>query len=302
VPIGKVVYTQFLRGRGGIEADLSVTRLAIDRYLIVTAAFTATHVTAWLREHIESQAHCMVTDVSDGWCMLNVQGPRSRELLSAIASGEWSNEGFPFATGREVQIGYQSALAVRLSYVGELGWELYVPVPFACAVYDAVVEAGRPLGLRHCGYHALNSLRIEKAYRDWSHDIGPDDTPLDAGLEFTCAWSKPGGFIGREALLEARAKPRRRRLLQFLLEDPEPMLYHNEPILLDGERVGLITSGMFAHTLGAAAGLGYVSDERGVSDDRVATGRFEILIGDRSVPARASLRPLYDPRGARPRS
>jgi len=302
VPVGKVVYTQFLNERGGIEADVSVTRLATDRFLIVTAAFTATHVIAWLREHIDAQLRCVVTDVSDAWCMLNVQGPRSRELLTAIAGGDWSNAAFPFGSAREVQIGYGQALAVRITYVGELGWELYVPVPFATGVYAAVIEAGAPLGLRHCGYHALNSLRIEKAYRDWSHDIGPDDTPLDAGLAFTCAWEKPGGFIGREALAAQRTQPRRRRLLQFLLADPEPLLYHNEPILLDGARVGLITSGMFAHTLGAAAGLGYVSDERGVTDERIACGRFEILIGNRAVPARASLKPLYDPRGERPRS
>jgi len=302
VPVGKVVYTQFLNERGGIEADLSVTRLAADRFLVVTAAFTATHVIAWLREHIEAERHCIVTDVSDGWCMLNIQGPRSRELLSALASGDWSNAGFPFGTAREVQIGYGQALALRITYVGELGWELYVPVPFAIGVYDAVVEAGASFGLRHCGYHTLNSLRIEKAYRDWSHDIGPDDTPLDAGLSFTCAWEKPGGFIGREALLALRSQPRRRRLVQFLLRDPDAMLYHNEPILLNGARVGMITSGMFAHTLGGAAGLGYVSDERGVSDELIASGRFEILIGDRTVPARVTLKPFYDPTAARPRS
>jgi 4-methylaminobutanoate oxidase (formaldehyde-forming) len=270
--------------------------------MVVTAAFTATHVIAWLREHIAADFHCVVTEVSDAWCMLNVQGPRSRELLAGIASGDWSNEAFPFGTAREVQIGYSQALALRITYVGELGWELYVPVPFAIGVYDAIVAAGEPLGLRHCGYHALNSLRIEKAYREWSHDIGPDDTPLDAGLAFTCAWSKPEGFIGRDALLAARSPPRRRRLVQFLLSDPDEMLYHNEPILLEGSRVGLITSGMFAHTLGAAAGLGYVADERGVTDELIAMGRFEILIGNRTVPARASLRPLYDPAGARPRS
>ena len=302
VPTGRVLYAQFLNERGGIEADVTITRLASDRFMVVTAAFTSTHVIAWLRDHIAADCHCVVTEVSDAWCVLNVQGPRSRELLSGIAGGDWSNEAFPFATAREVQIGYQQALAVRITYVGELGWELYVPVPFAIAIYDAIVEAGKPLGLRHCGYHALNSLRIEKAYRDWPHDIGPDDTPLDAGLAFTCAWSKPEGFIGREALLAARLQPRRRRLVQFLLSDPEPMLYHNEPILLDGKRVGLVTSAMFAHTLGAAAGLGYVSDERGVSEELVASGDFEILIGNRSVPARASLRPLYDPSGARPRS
>ncbi len=302
VPAGKVLYTQFLNARGGIEADVTLTRLAPDRFMIVTAAFTATHVLAWLREHIPTDWHCVVTDISDAWCMLNVQGPQSRALLAAVAVGDWSNAGFPFGTAREVQIGYQQALALRMTYVGELGWELYIPVPFATAVYEALVQAGTPLGLRHCGYHALNSLRIEKAYRDWSHDIGPDDTPLDAGLAFTCAWNKPEGFIGREALLAARSRPRRRRLVQFLLSDPAAMLYHNEPILLDGKRVGLITSGMFAHTLGAAAGLGYVSDEQGVSDELIASGRFEILIADRQVPARASLRPLYDPSGARPRS
>jgi len=296
------LYAQFLNDRGGIEADVTITRLAIDRFMVITAAFTATHVLAWLREHIADNDRCVVTEVSDAWCMLNLQGPRSRELLSGIASGDWSNEGFPFGTAREVQIGYSQALALRLSYVGELGWELYVPVPFAIAVYDAIVAAGEPLGLRHCGYHALNSLRIEKAYRDWSHDIGPDDTPLDAGLAFTCAWTKPGGFIGRDALLAARSQPRRRRLVQFLLCDAEPMLYHNEPILLQGRRVGLITSGMYAHTLGAAAGLGYVSDEREVTEERVTSGHFEILLGNRTVPARASLSPLYDPRGMRPRS
>ena len=302
VPAGRVRYAQFLNERGGIEADVSITCLAADRFMVVTAAFTATHVTAWLRGHIAADCHCVVTEVSDGWCMLNVQGPQARALLAGIASGDWSNEAFPFGSTREVQIGYSQALAVRISYVGELGWELYVPVPFAGGVYDAILEAGKPLGLRHCGYHALNSLRIEKAYRDWSHDIGPDDTPLDAGLDFTCAWSKPEGFIGRDALLAARSQPRRRRLVQFQLSDPGEMLYHNEPILLEGKRVGLITSGMFAHTLGAAAGLGYVSDERGVTDELVGSGRFEILIGNRTVPARASLRPLYDPSGVRPRS
>jgi heterotetrameric sarcosine oxidase gamma subunit len=299
---GRVLYTQFLNERGGIEADVSVTRLAAERFLVVTPAFTATHVAAWLSEHIEREWRCVVTEVSDGWCMLNVQGPRSRELLAGIADGDWSREGFPFGSAREVRIGYGTALAVRLSYTGELGWELYVPVPFAVQVYEALLEAGQPLGLRHCGYHALNTLRIEKAYRDWAHDIGPDDTPLDAGLEFTCAWEKPGGFIGREALLAVRSQPRRRRLVQFLLEDPEPLLYHDEPILLNGERVGLVTSAAYAHTLGAAAGLGYVGVADGVSAQTIASGGFQILIGNRPVPARASLRPLYDPSGARARS
>ena len=302
VPVGRVLYTQFLNARGGIEADLSVTRLAPDRFLVVTAAFTATHVQAWLSDHIDPQLHCFVTDVSDAWSMLNVQGPRSRELLAGIASGDWSSAAFPFGTAREVTIGYQRALALRLSFTGELGWELYVPTPFTPGVYDALVEAGARVGLAHCGYHALNSLRIEKAYRDWAHDIGPDDNPLDAGLAFTCAWDKPGGFIGREALVVARRQPRARRLVQFLLEDPEPLLYHNEPILKDGRRVGFVTSAMYGHTLGGAVGLGYVADDAGVGEARIASGGFEILIGDERVPARASLRPLYDPSGVRSRA
>jgi heterotetrameric sarcosine oxidase gamma subunit len=301
VTVGKVVYTQFLNARGGIEADVSVSRLALERYLIVTAAFTATHVLAWLTEHIDPQLHCVVTDVSDAWSMLNIQGPRSRQLLSQVSTADWSNQSFPFASLKQVQIGYQSALALRLSYVGELGWEIYIPTPFTAGIYDALIEAGAQFGLRHCGYHTLNSLRIEKAYREWGHDIGPDDTPLDAGLAFTCAWDKPGGFIGRDALDSARSAPRKRRLVQFLLEDPEPMLYHDEPILLRGKRVGLISSGMYGHTLGGAVGLGYVADPDGVADELIGGGGFEVLIGDRPVPARASSRPLYDPGGARTR-
>jgi heterotetrameric sarcosine oxidase gamma subunit len=301
VPVGKVVYTQFLNERGGIEADVSVSRLAPERYLIVTAAFTATHVLAWLTEHIDPQLHCVVTDVSDAWSMLNIQGPRSRQLLSQVSTADWSNASFPFASLKQVQIGYQSALALRLSYVGELGWEIYIPAPFTAGIYDALIEAGAQFGLRHCGYHTLNSLRIEKAYREWGHDIGPDDTPLDAGLAFTCAWDKPGGFIGRDALAGARSAPRKRRLVQFLLEDPEPMLYHDEPILLRGKRVGLISSGMYGHTLGGAVGLGYVAGPDGVADELIGGGGFELLIGDRPVPARASLRPLYDPGGTRAR-
>jgi len=302
VPVGRAVYTHFLNEHGGIEADVTVTRLTEHRFLVVTAAFTATRVGAWLEQHIDSALNCIVTDVSDGWCMINLQGPRSRELLAAVAPGDWSSAGFPFSTAREVEIGYQKALAMRLSATGELGWELYVPVPFALGVYDALVEAGRPLGLRHCGYHALASLTIEKAHRIWPFDIGPDDTPLEAGLSFTCAWNKSGGFIGREALLKARAAPPKRKLAQFLLLDPEPLLHRGEPILRDGQRVGLISSGMYGHTLRGAVGLGYVSHPDGVSEALVTDGRFEILIGNRTVPARASLRPLYDPSGARARA
>ena len=301
VAVGRAVYTQFLNTRGGIEADLTVTRLAPDRFLVVTAAFTHGHVESWIRNHTPDGAHALLTDVSGAYAMLNVQGPNSRALLAALSPDDFSNAGFPFATCREVRIGYQTLYALRLTYMGELGWELYVPTAFALPVYDALVAEGAAHGLAHCGYHTLNSLRIEKAYRDWSHDVGPDDTPLESGLAFTCAWDKPGGFIGRDALLAARALgPPKRRLVQFLLADPDALVYHNEPIFRDGERVGYVTSGMFGHTLGAAVALGYVTGT--ATPEALARSRFEIELADRRVAARASLTPLYDPKNLKVRA
>lgn len=303
VAVGRCVYTQFLNAAGGIEADLTVTRLASDRFLVVTAAFTQTHVEAWIRSAIAPEAVCLVSDATNGYAMLNVQGPASRTLLQSLSRDDFSSAGFPFATCREVRIGYQTVLALRLTYVGELGWELYIPTPFAQQVYDALIDAGAPHGLQHCGYHTLNSLRIEKAYRDWSHDIGPADSPLEAGLGFTCDWKKPGGFIGREPLLLQReAGLPKRRLVQFLLEDPEPLLYHNEPVYRDGERLGFITSGMYGHTLGAAVGLGYVTHQPGCSDAFILGGRYQIELAAGKVGAKASLAPLYDPKSLRVRS
>jgi len=303
VAVGRCVYTQFLNASGGIEADLTVTRLAADRFLVLTAAFTQTHVEAFIRNAIPEDAFCTVADVSDAYAMLNLQGPASRALLQAISSDDFSAAGFPFATCREVRIGYQTALALRLTYVGELGWELYVPIPFVQTVYDTLIEAGTAHGLRHCGYHTLNSLRIEKAYRDWPHDIGPSDSPLEAGLGFTCDYRKAHGFVGREALLAQReAGDPRRRLVQFLLEDPSLLLYHNEPIYRDGERVGFVTSAMYGHTLGAAVALGYVAHETGCSEEFIRTGRFEIQLATAKVGARASLAPLYDPKSLRVRA
>jgi glycine cleavage system aminomethyltransferase T len=178
-----------------------------------------------------------------------------------------------------------------------------VPTSFVQPVYDAIVAAGPAQGLAHCGYHTLNSLRIEKAYRDWPHDIGPTDTPLEAGLAFTCDWNKPAGFLGREALLALRERGvPRRRLVQFLLEDSEPLLYHNEPIYRDGDQVGFVTSAMYGHTLKAAVGLGYVTCAAGCSEEFIERGRFEIQLPRGRVPARASLKPLYDPKGSRIRA
>jgi len=300
VAIGRCVYTQFLNPRGGIEADLTLTRLAVDRYLVLTAPFTHTHVESWIRNHIPADAVCVLTDVTDGYAMLNVQGPHARALLSSLSSDDLSNDAFPFATARWIRLGHQTALAIRLTYMGELGFELYVPTNFAIPVYDQIIAAGATFGLRHCGYHTLNSLRIEKAYRDWSHDIGPDDSPIEAGLSFTCAFDKAGGFIGHEALRRARdAGLPKRRLVQFLLEDPSALVYHNEPIYRDGARVGVVTSGMYGHTLGAAIAMGYVGQADGVTSEFATQGSFEIELADRRVKAKPSLKPLYDPMGLR---
>lgn len=300
VPVGKVTYTQFLNQAGGIEADVTVTRLADDQYWVVTAAFTHTHVEAHIRNHIPRDAFCVVTDVSGAYSMLNVQGPNSRVLLQDLSPADFSHAGFPFGTAREIQIGYQSLLALRLTYTGELGWELYIPTAFTLPVYDALVEAGQRFDLAHCGYHTLNSLRIEKAYREWAHDMGPHDSPLEAGLGFTCAWDKPGGFVGRDALLAAREQGRlKRRLVQFVLEDPEPLLYHNEPIYRDGELNSYTTSAMYGHTLGAAVAMGYVTNPDDVTDEFIASGHYEIEIGRRRYSARCLLKPAYDPSNSR---
>ena len=303
VPIGRCVYTQFLNERGGIEADLTVTRLAADQYLVLTAAFTHTHVESWIHNHTPNGAFALITDLSGAYAMLNLQGPESRRLLQALSPDDFSPAGFPFATCREIRIGYQTVLAIRLTYVGELGWELYIPTAFALPVYDQLIAAGREFGLQHCGYHTLNSLRIEKAYREWSHDIGPDDSPVGAGLAFTCDFAKEGGFIGREAVIAERdAGAPKRRLVQFLLEDPAPLVYHNEPIYIGERRVGIVTSGMYGHTLGAAVAMGYVNEPAGVTPQFIADSRFAIELAGARVRARASLVPLYDPKNLRPRS
>ena len=295
VPVGKIVYTQFLNARGGIEADVTVTRMDAESYLVVTAAFTHTHVLYWIREHIPQDANVTVTDIGGSLGMLNIQGPHSRDLLQVITDADLGNESFPFGTMQSIDVGYSTVHAFRLTYCGELGWELYIPTEYLQQVYDELVRAGASYDLQHCGYHALDSLRMEKAYREFAHDIGADDSPVEAGLAFTCKFSKPGGFIGMEkvqALRERDSQPR--RLVQFLLEDPEPMMYHAEPIFRDGEFVGYTSSAMYGYTLGGSVALGYVNNEDGVTPEYLESGRFEIEVEGELYRAQSSLRPLYD--------
>ncbi len=305
---GRIVYTQWLNDRGGIEADLTITRLAADEFMVVTSAICQTRDLAWLRRHIGARegARCTVTDVTAGVAMLGVMGPRSRELLEQLSGADLSNAAHPFGHSRELEIGYARVRASRITYVGELGWELYLSAEHCLDVYEQLLAAGAPLGLRHAGYHAMAACRVEKGYRHWSHDIADEDTPLEAGLGFTVAWDKPGGFHGREALLAQRARgvpPK--RLVQVMLEDSSaeaPLLYHEEPIVRDGRIVGSIKSGAWGYRLQRSIGMGYVSAEAGVTGEWLASGRWEIEVACRRWPARVQLQPWYDPRNERIKS
>jgi 4-methylaminobutanoate oxidase (formaldehyde-forming) len=303
VPVGRIVYTPWLNPRGGIEADVTVTRLAEDRFIVVTGAAAQTRDLAWLKRQIPDEARVAVFDMTSAEAVLGLMGPRSRDLLARLTDADLSNAAFPFGTAKIIDLGFVRVRASRITYVGELGYELYMPTECAAAIFDVLVEEGEAFGLKLAGYHAMNSLRIEKAYRHWGHDISDEDTPLEAGLGFTVAWTKTGGFIGREALVRQRERGVTRRLVQFALEDPEPLLYHNEPIFRDGRLVGRTTSAMYGHSLGRAVGLGYVADDGApVGPDFIASGRFEIEIAGRRFAARASLKPLYDPAGLRIRA
>ena len=305
---GRVVYTQWLNERGGIEADLTITRLAEREFMVVTSAICQTRDLAWLRRHIEARpgAHCMVTDVTGGIAMLGVMGPRSRELLQRVSGADLSNAAHPFGHSREIEIGYARLRASRITYVGELGWELYIPAEHCLDVYEQLLKAGASLGLVHAGYHAMASCRVEKGYRHWSHDIGDEDTPLEAGLGFTVAWDKAGGFVGREALVTQRARgvlPK--RLVQVMLQDSSagaPLLYHEEPIIRDGQIVGSIKSGAWGYRLGRSLGMGYVSLDAGVTKEWLSTGNWHVEVACRRWAASVQLQPWYDPRNERIKS
>ena len=303
VPVGKIVYTQWLNERGTIEADLTVTREAHDRYLVVTAAATQVRDFAWLRDHIPADARCLAVDITSSMAVLNVQGPNSRALLQSLTPDDLSNEGFPFGTSRIIDLGYARVRASRVTYVGELGWELYIPTEYAQGVFDVIMAAGAQHGLVLCGYHALNSLRTEKGYRHWGHDISPDETPIEAGLGFVVAWNKPDGFIGRDALLAQKEAGVHQRMAQFRLHDDNVLLYHNEPIWRNGVIVGRITSGMYGHFVGGSLGMGYVANPDWLCErDWVLQGDYEIEVAGVRIPAAVSLDPWYDPKSARVRT
>jgi heterotetrameric sarcosine oxidase gamma subunit len=300
VPVGKIVYTQWLNQRGGIEADLTITRLAADRFLVVTGAMPQTRDLAWLRRHIPADAHCIATDITSGLPMLSIMGPKSRALLEKLSGEDLSNNGFAFGTSREIEIGYAKIRASRITYVGELGWELYIPAEFASHVFEVIQNAGAEFGLTPAGMHSMNNARMEKAYRHWGHDIADEDTPLQAGLGFTVDWSR--NFIGKAALDTQRAKLQPRRMVCVALHDDSqtaPLLYHEEPVYRNGVNVGAITSGAWGHRVNKSLGLAYVTCADGVTADWLATGTWEIEIAWKRFAATVQFQPFYDPKSLR---
>ncbi len=299
-PVGKAVYTQWCNRAGGIEADLTVNRIGDDRFFVVTAAASETRDWAWLRRACRDR-RVTLANVTHDQAMIGLMGPKSRALLSALTDADLTNAGFEFGTGRRIQLAGVDVFALRMSYVGDLGWELYVSNADAVSVYDALTEQGQSHGLVHAGYHAMNSLRLEAGMRHWGHDITDEDTPLEAGLGFTVAWDKPVDFIGRSALEAQRKQPRTKRLIQLRIEDPDLLTYHDEPLYREGVVVGRISSSMWSATQDRCCAMGYVEHHEAVTKDWLDSGTWETNIAGRRVPVSTSIRSWFDPQNQRPK-
>ncbi len=295
----RIVYTHWLNERGGIEADLTVTRLSETEYVVISGAATTQKDLHWLRNHIGPDDFCTVTDVTSQYAVFGVMGPNSRALLEPLLGMDLSNDVFPFGRSVNAELGYAPIRVTRVSFVGALGWELFIPAEMAIPSFDRLLEAGTSHGLRLAGLHALDSCRIEKKFLHFGHDVADEDTPLEAGVGFVCAMDKGVPFIGYDAI--ARQKDAKshlnKRLVQFVLKDPEPLFYHHEPIMKSGECIGYLTSGNFGHTVGASVGLGYVKSEEPVTADWLAAHSWQIDVGGQMFEASASLRAVYDPDG-----
>ncbi len=289
---GQITYTQWLNEGGTLEADLTVTKLDDDRFWVVGSDTVHRHIETWMKRAIGSD-HAFVADMTSAYAQINVQGPRSREVMQRVTSTDLSNEAFPFRCAREIDIGFARVLCIRITYLGELGYELYIPTEQAVHVYDRLVATG---GLRHAGLKALASLRMEKGYRDYGHDIDNTDGVLEAGLGFAVDLKKPRGFLGKEAVVAKKAAgPLHKRLLQVLCMDPEPMLFHAEPVLRDGKALGYVRAASYGHTLGGAVGLAMIAAGEAIDPKWIEAGTWELEIAGRRHPAKASLKPLYDP-------
>jgi 4-methylaminobutanoate oxidase (formaldehyde-forming) len=288
-PSGRLTYTQMLNSRGGIECDLTVARLADDRFYIVTGTGFRTHDLAWIREHVPAGLDAIATDVTEQFGTVVLMGPRARDVLGTVTDADISNAGFPFGHVRLLPIAGHEVRALRVTYVGELGWELHVPLAATGDVYDALIEAGAPHGLRPVGYRALESLRLEKGYRAWGSDITPNDTPFEAGLGWAVKLKSGTPFLGRDALLALHDTPLRKRLATFTTEREDIVLLGRETILRDGEFAGYLTSGGYGYTVGKPIGMGYVRHPE------PEAGRYELVVANERVAAQVHFQPLYDP-------
>ena len=295
---GRTTYTQWLNEGGTLEADLTVTKLGPEEYVVVASDTCHRHVETWMRRHLPPAASCLISDVTKAYAQVNIQGPRSRELMQRVVgeSTDLSDAAFPYRAAGWVMIGATRVLLVRITYLGELGYELYIPRDSAVAVYDVIVESGKSVGLRHAGLKALASLRMEKAYRDYGHDIDNTDSPLEVGLGFAVDLKKPGGFLGKDAVLAKKAAGITKKLVQVLLSDPEPLMHHAEVVWRNGERMGYVRAASYGHTLGGAVGLAFIERAEAPIDQAwLDAGRWEVEIAGRRWPARCSLKPMYDP-------
>ncbi|PVA10326.1 FAD-dependent oxidoreductase [Pelagivirga sediminicola] len=301
---GRTVYTGLLNARGGYESDLTVLRLGRYKFLLITGSAQAVHDTDWITRNLDEGAHVTLTDVTSAWSVLALMGPKSRDVLGALSKADLGNEAFPFGTHREIDLGYATVRANRMTYVGELGWELLVPSEFTVGVYEDLMRAGVPHGIRDAGYYALEGLRLEKGFRAWSRELTPDVTPLQAGLSFAVDMHKPGGFIGRDALLAAEADPNHlcKRIVQLVLDDGDAQLWGGEAVLMDGAEIGEVRSGAYGHTLGACAALCLLTGDVPLTRDVLKAGRFEIDLAGKKLSAKLHLRSPYDPAGARPKT
>lgn len=300
-PPGTVAYTQMLNKRGGIECDLTVTRLAEDRFYLITGTGFATHDFAWITANMPAGADATLIDVSSAHATLALMGPRSRAVLAKLTAADLSNAGFPFASAREIMVAGAPTRALRVTYVGELGWELHVPTEYALAVYRALMDEGAADGIVNAGYRAIESLRLEKGYRAWGADIGPDHTPLEAGLDRAVKLVSAQPFFGKDALLAQARQPLRKRLVCFTAQDPAVVLLGRESIFRDGTLVGWLTSGGWGYTVAKSIGYGYLRNAEGVTTDYLLSGHYELEVATERVLAQVHLQPLYDPNSTRPR-
>jgi len=299
---GIITYTQWLNSSGTIEADLTVTKLEEGRFWVVATDTAHRHVRAWMRQNTTDRMEVSITDVTEGFAQINIQGPLSRDLMQSLTPADLSNEGFPFRSAKEINIGPAKVLCIRITYLGELGYELYIPAGEAVDVYDRLVSAGESFGLRHAGLKALSSLRLEKGFRDYGHDIDNTDGIVEAGLDFAVDMEKPGGFIGRDQVLtQMAARPTNRRLLQVLVNDPEPLMFHGEVMHRNGESVGYVRAASYGFTLGGAVGLTMIEADEPVTSEYLDEGDWQVEIVNRNYPATVSIRPLYDPTSERVR-